>query len=204
MKVEKLVVGSLWTNCYLIWDEKESVGVVIDPGGDAELIISEIRCAVWQPLFIFLTHGHADHIAAVSQLKEKFPDAKVVIHKLDAPMLGSDTESLGILMGIHYESIHTDKVVENGNVISVSPNLSFQVLHTPGHTLGGVCFLVGNILFSGDTLFRNGIGRTDLPGGDFEEIEKSLRKLSKLPGNTLVYPGHVEETRIGDELRNYS
>ena len=131
MKIEKIVVGPLETNCYLVWDGGE--GVIIDPGGDSEEIISKIERAAWRPVFILLTHGHGDHIAAVPQLKEKFPEAKVVIHKLDAPMLENDTNSLGLWMGIRHESIHVHKLSLSTALLFsfVSPLFRLLRFHSP-------------------------------------------------------------------------
>ena len=171
MKIEKIEVGYLSTNCYLVTSKKE--GIIIDPGGDYDLIIDKINKKI---TYIILTHYHPDHVALVKDLK-KTTKAKVLIHKDDFDFL----EKSGIT---------ADETLLDDDEIKINGDL-LKIIHTPGHSKGSICILGNNFAFTGDTLFEDGVGRTDLPGGSLKEMEKSLEKIKKLlkPG-TKIYPGH--------------
>lgn len=190
-KVKVVSVGPLGTNCYLLIDESLGRGVIIDPGGEPLKILSAIQ-KIGRPTIthILLTHGHADHIAAAPELQESLA-ALIVVHKKDEPMLKNDIASLGRLFGVRHNPISADLAIEEGWK---------GTIHTPGHTPGSVCFHLpdSGILFSGDTLFADGVGRTDLPGGNHDALLSSLRKLSKLPPATVVYPGHGPKTVLAE------
>lgn len=163
MEIKQLIVGELRTNCYLLISNNE-IGI-IDPGGDAEKILKEIRSTKAKPKYIINTHCHVDHISANEEIKKK-TGVKVLIH------------------------------LKEGDEIKIGDSI-LKVLDTPGHTKEGICLLGKNFILTGDTLFKDGHGRTDLPGGSQKEMEKSLDKLSKFlrPG-IIVYPGHGESFKI--------
>lgn len=172
-EIKKLVVGPLLTNCYLILSKREAL--VIDPGGEIEEILDEIKKKKSKLKYIVSTHFHPDHILGNSLLKEK-TGAKILIHEKEKSFI----------------NFKPDKFLKEGDNIKIG-DLNLKVLNTPGHTKGSICLLGDNFIFTGDTLFKDGIGRTDLAGGSMPDIEKSLEKLSKIikPG-MMVYPGHGE------------
>ena len=187
MEIRTLSVGMLGTQCYLLRAEDGAKGcVVIDPGAEPERILK----AAGEVEAILLTHGHFDHIGAVRQILEAFPQAQLLIHPLDAPMLGDPGLNAG--MGLLNRSITAPEptgFVREGESFSIA-GIPFSVLHTPGHTPGSVCFRTGEDLFTGDTLFEHGWGRTDLPGGNNAEMMRSLRRLLPLAKKYRVHPGH--------------
>lgn len=195
MRIQRLPVGSLGTNAYLVYDEERTDAVVIDPGAEA----GEIKRALQGRTIaaILLTHGHFDHISAVDALRE---GAFVAIHELDAPMLTSEQNNLSTMLGRGFAVKAADRLLKEGDVVEAA-GLSFEVLHTPGHTPGSVCYCCGSVLFSGDTLFCGGYGRYDLPGGDWDALSQSLRHVLALSGVDRVCPGHNEETTLEQEQR---
>lgn len=199
MIVKGLVVGPLQVNCYLVGCEETKEGIVIDPGGDAPVILSQIHALELNIAYIVNTHGHIDHVAANRALKEA-TGAPLAIHRLDAPWLISPQGGLALLLGVT-PGPPADIFLEEGDDIKFG-NISLKVLHTPGHTSGGISLLGEGDIFTGDALFNMGIGRTDLPGGDFKSLIESIRtKLFTLPEETVVYPGHGPATTIGREKR---
>ena len=202
MILECLKVGPLETNCYVFADEKTKDAVVIDPGAEPERILTTIKDNALKVKHIALTHGHWDHVQALGEIKVA-TDAHIMIHELDADSLRNPLKSLACLFGIEKTQPSADRLLEDNDTFMVG-TYKVTVIHTPGHTPGGVCFLVDDILFSGDTLFKDGYGRTDLPGGDYETLIHSItEKLVTLSENTLVYPGHGESTTIGHEKQNF-
>lgn len=198
MKIIKLEVGNLGANCYIVYCENTLQGAVIDPGGNANDIINVINRENIKIVYIINTHGHADHIAANDKIKE-YTGAPVLIHKDDANMLTSSQGNLSVYIGNNLICQAADRLLSDGEVIKVG-ELEVQVIHTPGHTLGGICLKVNNVVFSGDTLFEQSIGRTDFPGGSFNQLMSSIKeKLFMLADNIKVLPGHGGETTIGDE-----
>ena len=219
-RVECVVVGAIETNCWLYPLDDESKGkrhcVIIDPGDEAPKIISRLRQLHWVPRYIFLTHGHFDHVVALPDLLEAFGKGvfgdeglpETGIHRLDAGYLGKDAlpvhrrtfttagESPAYLNSIWKPQPDADILFEEGDMAG-----PFKVLHLPGHTPGSVAFYdeKAGILFSGDTLFKDTWGRTDLPGGSEEEIFQSLERLLALNGEVRVYPGHGPTTTIKEE-----
>lgn len=188
-----LRVGAIETNCYILCEH--SGGAVIDPGDSFAAIERELGERSIAPEYILLTHGHFDHIGAAAQLREKY-GCKIVIGRGDEEMLRDGAKSHG--RGERY-LFAPDLTVREGDTITTGA-LSFSVMETPGHTKGGVCYLCGDLLFCGDTLFFEECGRTDLYGGSYPEMLKSLKRLAALPGKTLVYPGHGETSDIAHEL----
>jgi hydroxyacylglutathione hydrolase len=196
--VRCLGVGMLEGNCFLVRCGASGEGAVIDPGDEGERIAEEAKAFGIRPEAVLLTHGHIDHTNAADFLRERF-GAKVLCHALDAPMVrGEDGESL---FGLERTPCEVDREVGDGEVIAVG-QCRFRVLHTPGHTQGSVCYLLDGLIFSGDTLFKGSIGRTDLPGGSDHQMLESLNKrIAALDGKTVVYPGHGPATTIAHEKR---
>ncbi|MCM8829617.1 MAG: MBL fold metallo-hydrolase [Candidatus Omnitrophica bacterium] len=196
MIIEKIVVGEFQTNCYIVGCEKTGKGFIIDPGDEYEKIKEVIKEVGIEPSFIVNTHGHMDHIKD----DEKF-GLPVYIHSQDVECLKAPERNLSQLFGLSLTVNVQSFIVEEGDTLRAG-NLSFQIIHTPGHTPGSICLKYENILFTGDTLFCGGYGRTDLPGGSEEALFKSITtKLLVLPGDTLIYPGHGPSSTIGQERR---
>jgi hydroxyacylglutathione hydrolase len=200
MKLEMLTVGPFAENCYLYWDEKSNKGVVFDPGDEADHIIAAIEKSGFEPIVILLTHGHADHIRAVEKVKKKWK-LPVYIGKGEEVYL-SDPNLNG---SAFYESPFTapppDFLVEDETDYKFD-SIVLKVLFTPGHTSSGICYLdeTQNLLFCGDTVFQQSIGRTDLPGGDFKTLIDSInKKILTLPDEIICLPGHGPSTTVGAE-----
>ena len=200
MKIIAMEVGVIGTNCYLVINEEQKTGVVIDPGGDAEQILEKIRQKGIAIETIFLTHGHSDHIMAVDEVRE-VTGAKVYISEADADMLTKASSNLSVYMGAGREFKAADEFLIDGETITAA-GLKFQVVATPGHTKGGICLLCGDTVFCGDTIFSESIGRTDLPGGSYSQILHSIKtKIMVLPDEMKLLPGHGPATTIGWERR---
>ncbi len=196
--IKKIIVGELETNCYLIYDEKSKEGMVIDPGAESEKIIEQIKDLKLKIKLIVNTHGHGDHIGACDEVKE-FTQAKLLIHQADLPWFD------------FFSSAKPDAYLEDNQIINIG-SFSLKVLHTPGHSEGSISLLQVDsngaqldegIVFTGDILFCEAIGRSDLPGGDEKKLFLSLReKLLNLPEKTIFYPGHGPECTIGKEKKH--
>ena len=197
-----IIVGK--TNCYIVQDEKTKETMVIDPGGEIDLIIEMLDILNAKLKYIYLTHCHGDHIGALKELKEK-KGGKILIHRFEAEGLYNKNISLSDYIGIEDVNLEADSRVDDGDKIHVG-NIEFKVIYTPGHTNGGSCLYCEQekLLFSGDTLFHGTWGRTDLPTSDFQKIISSItEKLLKLPDDTIVYPGHGKTTMIKEEKPIY-
>ena len=191
MQIKMMQVGPLGTNCYLLEDEKNKLAAVVDPGGDAPRILSQAKADGVEVKMILLTHAHFDHTGGVAELCASLPGVPVYLHPADAALLGSEV----------FPAIGAATVpYEDGDTVQLG-ELTIQVLHTPGHTPGGVCLLVGEALFTGDTLFYGSMGRTDFAGGSYEDIMASLKRLAQLPGNYQVLPGHMDTTTLDRERK---
>ena len=200
MKIIAMEVGLIGTNCYLVINEEQKTGVVIDPGGDADQILGKINQKGITIEAIFLTHGHSDHIMAVDEVREA-TGAKVYISEADADMLTKASSNLSVYMGAGKEFKEADEFLVDGEIITAA-GLKFQVVATPGHTKGGICLLCGDTVFCGDTIFSESIGRTDLPGGSYSQILHSIKtKIMVLPDEMKLLPGHGPATTIGWERR---
>jgi len=194
--VESLEVGDFLTNCYLVHHEGQAV--IIDPGDDHGRIINKIKNRNVKVKQIILTHGHIDHIRAVPEIK-KFTGAPVLIHREDAIMLTDCKANLSCYDKSEFSTDAADGFINEGDIIEIS-QFKIKVLHTPGHTPGGISLLSDGMVFTGDALFRESIGRTDFPNGSLDTLIQAIRtRLLVLPDNTVVYPGHGPKTNIGQE-----
>lgn len=199
MQVHTLVVGPLGTNCYLVGDDSADTIVVIDPGGEADRILSRIEQTGKCLEAILITHGHVDHVAGVAAVKEQ-AGAPVYAHPADGPMMERPDPMWAQMVG-GVPPCSIDVELSDGDALTLA-GLSFTVIGTPGHSPGGVCYLAGDRLFSGDTLFEGTIGRTDLAGSDHGKMLESLARLTEMLSDDVeVYPGHGESTTIGEERR---
>ncbi len=196
MTIRCLPLGALQANCYLLSDE-EGATAVIDPGDEAGTILETVRVGELAVEAILLTHAHFDHILAADELRRE-TGAPVYVYETDAPALADPRRSLTVLAKGGAGPLRADHLLKDGEELRVG-RLAVSVLHTPGHTPGSCCFLCGDALFSGDTLFAGSIGRTDFPGGDDQAMAASLRMLAALEPGIRVFPGHGESTTLSKE-----
>jgi glyoxylase-like metal-dependent hydrolase (beta-lactamase superfamily II) len=199
MKIETIPVGQLDTNCFVVSDEETQEAIIIDPGDDPERIRTSIDARGLRPAYILFTHGHYDHVCAVRELKELY-HAMVIMHESE-DRIYEETKKLCMSWGYDEKDFpQPDAFVKEGDEIRIGKS-SFTVIHTPGHTPGGICLYGDGVLFTGDTLFRSSAGRTDLPGGNRDHLLTSLKRLMQFPPSTRVCCGHEEETTIGLEIK---
>ena len=203
LEIKRLTVGPVMTNCYIVNLKGTEEAVIVDPGDEAYKI--ELKLTEWKlkPVAILLTHGHFDHIRAVGKLKERY-SVKVYALDKEKEILNSEL-NLSRAFGFEMINIDADVYLTDNQVINVA-GIDFKVIHTPGHTVGSCCYYVESekVLFSGDTLFFHSHGRTDFPTGSQSAIIRSITgRLLILEEDTLVYPGHEEETTIGSERMLY-
>jgi glyoxylase-like metal-dependent hydrolase (beta-lactamase superfamily II) len=198
VKLKSLVVGPFASNCYIVGSESGE-GIVIDPGDDADRIVGAIEELNLDIKLIVATHGHIDHIGAVREVKEA-TGAQFAIHGGDVGDLSGRRNPFSFLMAASVLSPpKPERLLKDGDILKAG-NLSFTVLHTPGHSPGGICLLEHGVVFVGDTLFCQSIGRFDFPGASGSQLLNSIHsKLLTLPDDTVVYPGHGPSTTIGDE-----
>ncbi len=198
--INRTVVGPFATNCYLINKSDSQKCVIIDPGGDAELLLNKLLELNLELQAVLITHGHIDHVIALSEISKKIP-VPVYAHKDDKQML-ENIKIQGQMFGLsEFEQPKVSNWIQESDVIEIA-GLKFRILHTPGHSPGGCCYFFNSEIFVGDTLFESSIGRTDLPGGDHELLISSIKtKLFSLPDAMIVYPGHGEKTTIGHEKK---
>ena len=189
LKVYAMALGDYQTNCYIIHEEASKTCCVIDPGYDADFILDKLESLGLTLEAILLTHGHFDHVGAVKELAAE-TQCDVYIHPEDLSMPPMMTAG----------PLYYTKTYAEGTQLKLA-GLDIGVLHTPGHTPGSVCLICENSIFSGDTLFRGSCGRTDLPGGDWATITKSLKRLAALEGNFWVYSGHGPTSTLRDEKK---
>lgn len=200
MIIEFMPVGPIMANCYIVGCKETNEAVVIDPGDDADKILLKLADLKLKVKYIINTHGHFDHVGANRKMKEA-TKAELLIHALDAPMLESLSQAAA-LFGLKSEnSPPPDKTIDDGDIITFG-NISMKVIHTPGHSPGGISLYANGFLFVGDTLFQGSIGRTDLPGGNFNTLKTSIQsKLFPLGDKIRVFTGHGPETSIGREKK---
>jgi len=203
--IEVLKVGQLATNCYLFYNPNGLEAFIIDPGDDAEFIINKINDLGLKPKAILATHGHFDHILAVTELKLAYR-IPFYAHRSDAPVVNRMERTAKYFTGIDTDPAPKIDRPLIDNKVSKLGDLSLKVVHTPGHTPGSVCLYCKEekVLFSGDTIFADGnYGRTDLTGGDAEKLKESIIKILALPEDTIIYSGHGEETNVKKEKYFY-
>jgi glyoxylase-like metal-dependent hydrolase (beta-lactamase superfamily II) len=200
MILKTLIVGAMEVNCYILASHRNSPAIIIDPGDDETKIRQVLESYILKPAFVINTHGHFDHIGC----DDKFA-VPVYVYSQDEELLKDAKSNFSSFLGSAYKVKSEIKTLKDREIIKLQ-DIELQVIHTPGHTAGSISFLMrkpkDNILFTGDTLFYRGIGRTDL-GGDEEVLMRSIReKLFILPDNTIIYPGHGPSSTIGEEKRN--
>ena len=197
MLIETIPVGSLQANAYIVADEETKQAVVIDPGDEGDRILEVAKANNLKINEIICTHAHFDHVGAAGDIKKQ-TGAKIIMHKEDLETY-SLAKDQGAFWGIQVDDLpQPDGFVEEGDDVKVG-SLSFKVMHTPGHSKGGICLYGEGIIITGDTIFKGSIGRTDFPGGSIEELKGSFRRIIALPEDTRVFSGHGPETTIGFE-----
>lgn len=204
MNVRNMPSGMLMVNTYLVIDENTKKGFIVDPGGFDKKLCSVVEQSGISLEYIILTHGHVDHIGGVEDYRKKFPQIKVIAAKAELEMLKNPDFNMSNMMGISPVSLVPDITVVEGDCISVG-DIDIRFVMTPGHSPGGMCIIIDKekVVFSGDTLFAQSIGRTDFPGCSFEKLINSIKeKLFILDDDTVVYPGHMNSTSIGFEKRH--
>lgn len=196
MKIETLILGQLATNCYLVYDEKTRETAIIDPADEGDFIIQKILDLKLKPKLILATHGHFDHLLGVTELKLAF-NIPFFLHQADLFLLKRMEKTAKYFTGLKVDpQPEVDKFLKEKDHLFLDGE-SLEVIETPGHTPGGVSLYKKDVLFSGDTLFRGGVGRTDFSYASFSDLKKSIReKLFKLPSETGVYPGHGPKTTL--------
>lgn len=198
--LETLVVTNFATNCYVLGCTQTKEGIIIDPGGEAKRILEVVERNGLAIRYIINTHSHVDHIGANGIIKEA-TGATLAIHPADAETLKNPMQSLLAFSGKLKPSPPPDELVREGDVIKAG-SLELKVIHTPGHTPGGISLKMGSSLFTGDTLFAGSIGRTDFPGGSYKTLIESIaHKLLGYPDTTIIYPGHGPSSTIGEERK---
>ena len=201
IQYKTLPLGPLETNCYIVYDDVEKEALLIDPAWDYERIDKALDVLGVTLRFVFLTHGHADHIGALQEVRNH-KDVPVYIGKGDVDLIANSRNNLSMFLGKEIVITSPEHIVTDGEVINFA-GVPFKVIETPGHTPGGLCLYGAGLLFAGDTLFRCSVGRTDFYGGDSHVLVSSIdEKLMKLPDDTVVLPGHGPATDIGYERRN--
>lgn len=201
MIIKIIPVGPIMANCIILGCEETHEAVVIDPGDEHEKILETLSDTELTVKFLINTHGHFDHVGANRSMKQA-TGAPILIHALDAPMLGH-LASAAASFGLRSEnSPPPDRTIDDGDIITFG-NISLKVIHTPGHSPGGICLHTDGVLFVGDTLFSGSIGRTDLPGGNFQTLKESIqKKLFPLGDDIQVFTGHGPSTTLGREKRH--
>lgn len=198
MIFQAMEVGSYLSNCYIVGSNATKEAAIIDPGGSFDRIEKVLNELNLIPKIIILTHGHGDHIAAVNDFVQKY-QTLVYVHKDEAEMLMDANLNLSRYVTGKNISITPDVLLNDGDIVNLG-DLNFEIIHTPGHTKGGICIKIENIMFTGDTLFNKSIGRTDFEGGSFDEIINSItNKIFSYDENTVIYPGHNSPSTIKSE-----
>lgn len=202
MQVDRLILGMYETNCYVLRQSNAGKAcLIIDPGLEATPLIAFLQENQLDPVAVVLTHGHIDHIGGMEMLRASFPRIQVYIHVLDAEMLTNARNNLSLMHGTPFSTDPADVLVGEGSTIEQA-GMKLEVLHTPGHTPGGICLYARDdgIVFTDDALFADSVGRTDFPGGNTTELLQSIKaRILTLPDQTTVYPGHGPPTTVAQE-----
>lgn len=198
MQVRSFTVNALAVNCFVVYHGQEAV--IVDPGEASEEIVEFLETEGLRVTAIINTHGHADHIAGNAWFLEK-TKAPLYIHQLEAPYLSDPSLHLGPQICLDVARVKADRLLVDCDTIEVGGE-SLKVMHTPGHSPGGIVLYYPGLLLSGDTLFKSSVGRWDLPLGDEDVLKQSVKRLAQLPPETIVYPGHGPSTTIAEERKN--
>ncbi len=198
--LKAFTVGPMEANCYILYNPDKREGLIIDPGAEGSRLIKFIKQEKISINYIINTHGHPDHIGANRKIKEH-TNAPILIHQYDAPMLTKSESVLSLIFPLESSSPPADTFIKDGDLIKCA-GMKLKVLHTPGHTPGGISLLIDDSIFTGDTLFSGSIGRSDLPGGSQEVLLNSIKKILSLDENLIIYPGHGPSTTVSEELHS--
>ncbi len=198
MKILTLILNSMRTNCYILINEQTNEAIVVDPADNAKNIYKKLNDKKLKCKYIILTHAHFDHMLGLEELRE-LTGAPFCIHENDAPSLKYPERTLMIHAKLKDNTIKDPEIVLKDNDILKCGDEQVQIIHTPGHTMGSICIICGNNMISGDTLFRDGIGRYDLYGSDYKQLLNSLHRISQLQENYKIYPGHGSTTTLNHE-----
>lgn len=200
MKIKKFEVGPLLVNCYVVYDEKSKECFIIDPGDEPDLILDFVKEEELNVSYIICTHGHFDHIGAVGEIKEA-TGAEIILHEKDLEIYKNSPIVASQFFGIDMEiQPDPDRLVKDGYIMTILKK-EIQFIHTPGHSPGSISIHFDGYLFTGDTLFAGSVGRTDLFGGNMQELMKSLKKIAQLPYETIILPGHGPKTKLETEKK---
>ncbi len=206
MIIDTIVLGDFQTNSYCVRaDEAQTDCLIIDPGLNPEPLIRLLQNSEWRPVAIVLTHGHVDHIGGVETIRQYWPEVEVSISEKDAEMLTNPSMNLSVMSGTMIQTRPAEVLLGADDLYYQAAGLRFQILHTPGHTPGGICLYSASeeTVFAGDTLFHGSVGRSDFPGGSHQDLIDSIRtQLLTLPEQTKVYTGHGPATIIAAEKRS--
>ena len=197
MKIQKFLTGYIGTNCYLLIADSGDAAV-IDPGGESGELLKALEGLTLR--MILLTHAHYDHMGGADALRSRFPGVPVYVHEQDKEMLETARYNFSEAICGEGCATHADRLLQDGDTRPLG-ELEIRVLHTPGHTMGGVCYLTEDAIFCGDTVFMGSVGRTDLYGGSYSTLSRSVKALAALEGDYTLYPGHGPETTLAAERR---
>lgn len=198
IKIDSVVSGEFQVNCYLIYDDTSKKAIIIDPGLDGKKVIDKIENLNLSPELLINTHGHFDHTFSDDIIRKKY-NIPLAVHKKDTEMLSDANKNFSTILGKPIIINNADIIFDKEETKEIS-FCKYSVIYTPGHSKGSICILIDDMLFAGDTIFKYSIGRTDLFGGDYNEILLSLQKIKKLPQHTKIFPGHGPFTTLSDEL----
>lgn len=200
IKTEFILSGEFEVNCYIVYDDTSKKAIIIDPGQDGKKTIEKIEDLKLKPELLINTHGHFDHTFSDDIIRQKYK-IPLAIHKDDTDMLADANKNFSTIIG-NPVIINKADIIFDKEETKETSFCKYSVIYTPGHSKGSVCILIDNHLFAGDTVFKNSIGRTDLYGGNYDELILSLQKIKKLSPDTIIYPGHGPITTLKEELKN--